>query len=130
MSEINNEKKINWLGLFAIWFGGMVSVPSLLIGSMLIKGLTFYNTLLAGFIGFSVVCIFMCLESIAAFDTKKTTVQLASSSFGVNGANILVGLVVGISCIGWFGVQCNVAGSSFAEIMSIYFEDVFSPRIW
>ncbi len=129
MSEINNEKKINWVGLFTIWFGGMVSVPSLLIGSMLIKGLTFYNTLLAGFIGFSVVCIFMCLESIAAFDTKKTTVQLASSSFGVTGANILVGLVVGISCMGWFGVQCNIAGSSFAKIMSIYFENVFSPKI-
>jgi cytosine permease len=31
--------------------------------------------------------------------------------------------------MGWFGVQSNIAGSSFAKIMSIYFDSTFSPRI-
>ena len=121
-SSIDTEKRINWFSLLTIWFGGLISVPSLLIGSTLIAGLPFYQALLAGLIGFSVVCLFMCLESVAAVDTRLTTVQLASSSFGRNGANILVGLVVGASCLGWFGVQSNIAGASFSKIMEMAFQ--------
>lgn len=121
-ANITPEKRISWFALLTIWFGGLISVPSLLIGSTLIAGLPFYEALLAGLIGFSIVCLFMCLESIAAVDTRLSTVQLASSSFGRNGANILVGLVVGASCLGWFGVQSSIAGASFSRIMELSFE--------
>lgn len=120
-ASTTSERRISWFALLTIWFGGLISVPSLLIGSTLISGLPFYEALLAGFIGFSIVCLFMCLESVAAVDTRLTTVQLASSSFGRNGANILVGLVVGASCLGWFGVQSSIAGSSFSRIMELSF---------
>lgn len=121
-SSVQTEQRINWFSLLTIWFGGLISVPSLLIGSTLIAGLSFYEALFAGLIGFSVVCLFMCLESVAAVDTRLTTVQLASSAFGRNGANILVGLVVGASCLGWFGVQSNIAGASFSKIMALSFD--------
>lgn len=129
MSNVSSQKNLNWLGLLTIWFGGVVSVPALLIGSSLVAGLSFFDALLAGVIGFSVVCIFMCLESVAAVDTRLSTVQLASSSFGKTGANILIGLVVGISCMGWFGVQVGIAGSSFSKILDIYFASKISPVI-
>lgn len=123
------SKQVNWLGLATIWFGGMISVPSLLIGSTLISGLTFFEVLLAGSIGFSLVAIFMVLESIAAVDQRVDTVTLASSSFGSRGAKLVVGIALGIALMGWFGVQSAIAGGSFSKIASISFGWNISPAI-
>ncbi len=127
MSNSITEKRVSWLSLLTIWFGGIVSVPALLIGSTFITGLTFYQGILAGLIGYSIVCAFMCFISVAAVDKRLSTVQLATSSFGNIGAGILVGLVIGVSTMGWFGVQSNIAGASFSKIMDIYFHIKISP---
>lgn len=113
-----NENTSKWLSLASIWFGGIVSVPSLLIGSTLIASLSFGTSLLAGIIGFCFVVFFMSLLSIAAVEQRKSTVALASSSFGKTGANIIVGLVIGLSTLGWFGIQSNIAGASFSKILA------------
>ena len=60
----------------------------------------------------------MALISIAAVEQRKNTVILASSSFGEHGATIVVGLVIGLSSLGWFGVQTNIAGASFSNVVS------------
>ena len=52
MSQHDEQAQVGWLGLATIWFGGMISVPSLLIGSTLIAGLPFWDVLIAGAIGF------------------------------------------------------------------------------
>ncbi|PCH75992.1 MAG: hypothetical protein COB98_07545 [Flavobacteriaceae bacterium] len=106
-----------WYSLASIWFGGIVSVPALLIGSTLIASLTFYNALFVGLIGFCFVVFFMSLLSIVAVEKRMTTVSLASSSFGELGAKIIVGLVIGLSTLGWFGIQTNIAGVSFSKII-------------
>lgn len=116
MNTTQEQAQVGWLGLATIWFGGMISVPSLLIGSTLIAGLPFWDVLLAGFVGFAVVCSFMVLESVAAVDERRDTVTLATSSFGVSGAKVVVGLALGVSLLGWFGVQSGIAGGSFARI--------------
>ena len=118
---------LNWVGLATIWFGGMISVPSLLIGSTLVAGLPFWHAMLAGSVGFCVVVAFMALESVAAVEQRLDTVQLASSAFGRSGANIVVGLALGISLLGWFGVQSGVAGGSFAKIAQLSFGVHISP---
>ncbi len=106
-----------WYSLASIWFGGIVSIPALLIGSTLIASLTFYKALFVGLIGFCFVVFFMSLLSIAAVEKRMTTVSLASSSFGELGAKIIVGLVIGLSTLGWFGIQTNIAGVSFSKII-------------
>ncbi|WP_077037746.1 cytosine permease [Pelomonas sp. KK5] len=124
MSKADSENSLDWLGLATIWFGGMVSVPSLFIGSTLIAGLSFTEVLLAGLVGFSVVAGFMSLESVAAVDQRRNTVELASSAFGRSGANLVLGLALGLSLLGWFGVQAAVAGASFARILKMSFAQV------
>lgn len=115
-------KQANWLSLSTIWLGGMVSVPSLLIGSTLVNGLGFYQAIFAGLIGISFVTAFMCFESVAAAIEKLNTVQLAKSAFGHNGSAVLIGSIIGLATMGWFGVQTNIAGASFSKILS----DTFS----
>ena len=124
----NNQYSTKWFSLASIWFGGVVSVPALMIGSTLIASLQFKTALWAGFIGFSFVVFFMSLLSIAAIEERKTTVSLAASSFGSLGGNIVVGLVIGLSTLGWFGVQSNIAGESFSKII-LEISDIEVP-IW
>lgn len=114
---MKNKQNTKWFSLASIWFGGIVSVPALLIGSTLISSLRFSSSVLAGLIGFSIVVLLMSVISISAVEKQKNSVALASSSFGKKGAAILVGLVLGISTLGWFGVQSNIAGSSFSKIL-------------
>ena len=113
----NNQANTKWYSLAGIWFGGIVSVPALLIGSSLISALSFSTSIWAGLIGFGFVVLFMSLLSMAAVDKRKATVALASSSFGENGAKIIVALVIGLSTLGWFGIQSNIAGASFSKIL-------------
>lgn len=114
----DNLNTTKWYSLAGIWFGGMVSVPTLLVGSTLIASLSFHLSLWAGLIGFSFVVIFMSLLSIAAVKERKETVSLAASSFGENGAKLIVGLIIGWSTLGWFGIQSNIAGESFSKIVT------------
>jgi len=113
----NNLNTTKWYSLAGIWFGGIVSVPALLVGSTLIASLSFNYSIWAGLIGFSFVVLFMSLLSIAAVEKRKATVSLAASSFGENGAKLIVGLVIGLSTLGWFGIQSNIAGASFSKIL-------------
>ena len=113
-----NKNDIKWYSLASIWFGGIVSVPALLIGSTLIASLSFQVSLLVGFIGFCFVVLYMSLISIAAVEHRQNTVILASSSFGEQGAQLLVGFVIGLSTLGWFGIQSNIAGASFSNIIT------------
>lgn len=113
----NNQQNTKWFSLAGIWFGGIVSVPALLIGSTLIASLSFNISIIAGLIGFSFVVLFMSLLSVAAVEKRKATVSLASSSFGKTGANIIVGLIIGLSTLAWFGIQSNIAGASFSKII-------------
>ena len=130
----NENQQANWVSLASIWLGGMVSIPSLLIGSTLINGLSFTNTLIAGLLGICFVTVFMCLESVAAADQKYNTVQLAKSAFGKTGGTILIGIIVGLATMGWFGVQTNIAGVAFSKILSdtlaINLSDAISSTFW
>lgn len=112
--DINKTK---WYSLAGIWFGGIVSVPALLIGSSLIVSMRFKTAIIAGILGFGFVAFFMSLLSIAAVEKRKPTVSLASSSFGRNGAAIMVSLVIGLSTLGWFGIQTGIAAASFNNIL-------------
>ena len=71
----NNQNTTKWYSLAGIWFGGIVSVPALLVGSTLIASLRFNHSIWAGLIGFSFVVLFMSLLSIAAVEKRKATMD-------------------------------------------------------
>lgn len=113
----NHTNNTKWFSLASVWFGGIVSVPALLIGSLLISSLSFSSAVFAGFIGFGIVVLLMSIISMYAVEQQKSSVSLASNSFGSQGAQIIVGLVIGLSTLGWFGIQSNIAGASFSKII-------------
>jgi cytosine permease len=113
--------RIGWFGLATIWFGGVISVPALLVGATLIAGLGFGPALLWGGLGFVIVGSSMALLGARAAERDADTQALAAAAFGPAGARLVLGLVVGLPLIGWFGVQTAIAAGSLVRIVEISF---------
>lgn len=121
----NNKNKENWFSIASIWFGCIASMPALLIGSTLIVSLTLYEAILVAILGYSFVLVFLSLLSVKSVKYRLNAVQLAERSFGYTGSKIIVGLIIGIASMVWFGVQTNIAGLSFSKVL----EEVFNVSL-
>ncbi len=128
------ENKENWLSIASIWFGCIASLPALLIGSTLIASLTLYEAILVAILGYSFVLIFLSLLSVKSVIHRRNAVGLAARSFGQTGSKVLVGFIIGIASMVWFGVQTNIAGVAFSnmiqELFHISFSVPVSSLIW
>jgi cytosine permease len=108
---------IGWFSLATIWFGGVISVPALLVGATLISGLGFGPALLWSGLGFLMVGAAMALLGARAAQHRADTRALAARAFGETGARVVLGLVVGVPLMGWFGVQTAIAAGSLLHIV-------------
>ena len=130
----NSENNENWLSIAGIWFGCIASMPALLIGSTLIVSLTLYEAILVAILGYSFVLVFLSLLSIKSVKHRLNAVDLAERSFGNTGSKVIVGLIIGMASMVWFGVQTNIAGLSFSkvmeEVLNISFPSSLSSLLW
>ncbi|MCG8485752.1 MAG: cytosine permease [Clostridia bacterium] len=118
IKSISPDQRQPWGSIALIWIGSMICVPSLMIGGLLISGLTVGQAFFAGAIGYSIVVLYMCFQGMQGSDTGLPTVSAASSAFGESGSRLIISLGLGIACLGWFGFQANVCGSAFSGILS------------
>ncbi|MGL9971987.1 cytosine permease [Enterococcus sp. DIV1420a] len=118
---MTDKNKIQpWYSLAFILGGSMVCVPSLLIGSTLVSGMGLKKALLVGLVGYALTVVIMVLQGIQSVDLHKPTVQIAKQVFGEVGSQRIISIILAIACLGWFGIQTNVAGSAFANLLGIY----------
>lgn len=110
----------SWQSLAFIWVGSKISVPGLLLGGTLVAGMPFWQAILASLVGHAVIVLGMVLQGIQSSDLKRPTVQVASQVFGEQGAQKLIAIILAISCLGWFGLQANVAGEAFSQFLALY----------
>ena len=125
----NTENNERWYSIASIWFGCIASMPALLIGSTLIVSLTLYEAILVAILGYSFVLVFLSLLSVKSVQLRLNAVQLAERSFGYTGSKVIVGLIIGIASMVWFGIQTNIAGISFSKVMLEVFDISFSVNI-
>ena len=58
--EIKEEQRQSWLSIAAIWAGGMICVPCLMIGGVLSGGgLSMPEIILSILIGYGLICVYM-----------------------------------------------------------------------
>jgi cytosine permease len=60
----------------------------------------------------------MCFMGMQGCDTGVPTVVMAGGALGEIGARFLISLILAVACIGWFGVQASVCGSSFSSMVA------------
>jgi cytosine permease len=116
--EIKPEQRQSWFSIAMIWIGAMICVPCLMIGGFLGMGFTIPNIIICVLIGYGIVCTYMCFMGMQGCDTGLPTSQMAAGALGDKGAQLLISLLLGIACIGWFGIQSAVCGASFSAMIA------------
>ena len=121
LSRVPDEKRKSWIMIALIQAGVMICVPSLMLGGLLVNGMTIVNAIIAGAIGYGIAVVLMTLMAIQGHDLGVPTVVCASSAFGKSGSRVILSSLFVFSLIGWFAVQTNVCGSAFSNLMNIAF---------
>ncbi|WP_324822142.1 purine-cytosine permease family protein [Sinanaerobacter sp. ZZT-01] len=127
-----NERK-SWGDVALIQAGVYICVPSLLVGGLLASGMSLKNAIISGILGYVISVIVTVLTGIVGVDLHVPTCVVTKSSFGENGARIIISTIFAVSCIGWFAVQNNVCGSAFSSFMAtmgIDFSSKLAAAIW
>ncbi|MBF4693366.1 cytosine permease [Fusibacter ferrireducens] len=116
--EVKPEEKQNWQSIAMVWIGSMICVPSLMIGGLVGSSMSIGKVIMAILIGYSIICIYMSLIGIQGCDTGLPTAVMASGALGKKGAQYVISSVLAIACIGWFGIQSAVCGTSFSSMLA------------
>ncbi len=117
--EIKSEQRQNWTSIAAVWAGGMICVPSLMIGGVLSSGgLSIAEMILSILIGYGLICVYMIMIGMQACDTGLPVAVMASGSLGTKGSRYIISIILAIACIGWFGIQSATCGSAFASMIA------------
>ncbi len=117
LSRVPTSARNHWFGIAVQRFGQISALSQFLLGATLGYGMSFANAFLAILLGSIIVEVIMCLVGIIAQKEGLNTALLARwTGFGEVGASI-VGLAVGVSLIGWFGIQSAIAADSLNALM-------------
>ena len=117
--EIKAEQRQSWQSIAAIWAGGMICVPCLMIGGVLSGGgLSMAEILVSILIGYGLICAYMIFIGMEACDTGLPVSVLASGALGEKGARYIISILLTIACVGWFGIQSATCGAAFAAMLS------------
>lgn len=108
-----------WWKTSFIWAGSSICVPTIMVGAILIRGLSFLEMILSVFIGIAILLGVFCLQGMEGTDTGLPTVVLARSAFGREGAGFIISFILAITLICWAGSDCQIAGESFIQILQL-----------
>lgn len=117
LSRVPTTARKHWFGIAVQRFGQVSALSQFLLGATLGYSMTFTDAFWSILFGSIIVEAIMCLVGIIAMKEGLNTALLARwTGFGEVGAS-LVGLAVGISLIGWFGIQSAISADSLEALM-------------
>lgn len=117
LSRVPRSAQRSWFGIAVQRFGQVSALSQFLLGATLGYSMTFGNAVLAFLFGSIILEVIMCIVGIIGQREGLNTALLARwTGFGEIGAS-LVGLAIGISLIGWFGIQSAISAESLVALM-------------
>lgn len=116
--KIEESQRQSWLSIAAVWAGGMICVPCLMIGGVLAGGgLSLGQIILSILIGYGIICAYMIFIGMQACDTGLPVSVMASGALAKRARGIHQ-YAAGHCCVGWFGIQSATCGSAFASMVA------------
>lgn len=117
LSRVRPDAQKPWFGIAVQRFGQVSALSQFLLGATLGYAMTFGEAFLALLLGSIILEVIMCVVGIIGQKEGLNTALLARwTGFGEIGAS-LVGLAIGISLIGWFGIQSAISAESLDALM-------------
>ena len=128
LGKVPAEERQHWISITFIQAGIMICVPSLMLGGLLAQGLSIYETIIAGVVGYAIATLIFTLQALQGHDLGVPTIVAASSAFGREACRVSFSILFLVSLIGWFALQANICGAAFASLLSNILG--FSIPVW
>ncbi|MFJ9496562.1 purine-cytosine permease family protein [Brevibacillus centrosporus] len=108
LSRVPKEARVPMWEILVIRIGAFTSLSQFILGAFLGYGMSFWDAALASFLGAIILEVVILLIGIAGAREGLSTSMLSRwTGFGKYGSSI-IGFVIAVSTIGWFGVQNSV----------------------
>jgi cytosine permease len=117
LTRVPTSARYSWWSVAVQRFGQVSALSQFLLGATLGYGMSFWPAFLAltlGAVILEVVCIFVGV--IGVKEGLSTSMLGRWTGFGRAGS-ALIGLAIGISLIGWFGIQSAVSAQGLAALV-------------
>ncbi len=111
------EEQKSWVEMVFVQAGMIICIPGFLMGAMLAESMTTVNALIAGIGGWGLVVFLTFVLGVEGADLHVPSCVLCQATFGSTGSRIIISSVFAISCVGFFGLQTNVCGLAFVNLM-------------
>lgn len=118
LEQVRPEDRKGWISLTFVQMGMIICVPSLLLGCLLSLGMPLWKAIASGTAGYLLTVLLSFPLGMQGADLGIPSVRIAASTFGRKGARFLIGTVMLVSMVGWFGINCNVCGESFVNLIN------------
>ncbi|NGY61329.1 cytosine permease [Lentzea sp. NEAU-D13] len=126
LSRVPDQARHPWLSVATQRFGQTSALSQLLLGATLGFGMTFWDAFLALTIGAVLLnVVAVAVGVIGQREGLSTAILTRWTGFGHAGSAML-GLIIALSCTGWFGVQTGLAGVALADVAGVLPAPVWS----
>ncbi|WP_125615789.1 purine-cytosine permease family protein [Specibacter cremeus] len=119
LARVPQKARYGWFQVAVQRFGQMSALSQFMLGATMGFGMTFWHAFWAITLG-AVILEFVTIlvGVIGVREGLNTSVLARWTGFGTGGSALL-GLAIGISLIGWFGIQSGVSATGLAVLLPI-----------
>lgn len=118
MTKVRPEEKKSTASLTLIWAGGVISAPALMVGAILMGGLSLKMILLITLIAFGAQVALMSLNGIEASDTGYPLTVLLGKTFGNIGSRYILAALITVTQALQAAVQVGVCAGAFVASLA------------
>lgn len=119
LKRVPQAVRYHWFSVAMQRFGQLSALPVFLIGATLGFGMPFWDALLAITLGAAILQVLVCLTGIIGQrEGLSTSVLCRWTGFG-SGGSALIGLIIAVSAIGWFGINNAVSAEALAQLIGV-----------
>ncbi|MBY0011649.1 cytosine permease [Paenibacillus typhae] len=107
----------SWLSMALVWIAIGIDLSAMFLGAQLGAGMSIGDSLTAVIVGSVILGLIGAVCAYVGAKTGLSTAMLSRFLFGNRGA-LIVSVILGISSLGWFGVQVGFFASNFQTALS------------
>lgn len=119
LTRVPQSARYSWWSVAVQRFGQVSALSQFLLGATLGFGMGFWEAFLALTLGAVILEVVAVFVGIIGMREGLSTSMLARwTGFGRSGS-ALIGLAIGISLVGWFGIQSAVSAQGLAALVGV-----------
>ena len=119
LARVPENARYSWWSVATQRFGQISALSQFLLGATLGFGMSFWTAFWALTLGAVILeLVAILIGVIGAREGLQTSVIARWTGFGQAGSS-LIGLAIGISLIGWFGIQSAVSAAGLSQLIGV-----------